>query len=63
MFWFAYLYRRMPTRALYAVGFIAMGIAIEFLQGFTGRHFEVADMAANTVGVLLGWGVARVVFR
>lgn len=58
MAWFAYLYRRAPTRALYAAGFVGMGIAIEFLQGLTGRHFEVADMFANTLGVILGWGAA-----
>ena len=63
MFWFAFLYRRAPTRALYAVGFIAMGIAIEFIQPYTGRHFEVADMVADALGVLLGWGVALAVFR
>ncbi len=63
MFWFAFLYRRTPTRALYAVAFIAMGVAIEFIQPFTGRQFEAADMAANALGVLLGWGVALVVFR
>jgi glycopeptide antibiotics resistance protein len=64
MFWFGHLYRRTPTRALYAVGFIAMGIAIEFIQGASGfRHYEVADMAANALGVLFGWGVALVLFR
>ncbi|HUQ74878.1 MAG TPA: VanZ family protein [Burkholderiales bacterium] len=63
MFWFAFLYRRTRTRALYAAGFIAMGVAIEFLQGFTGRHFEVADMFANTLGVLLGAGAALVLLR
>ena len=62
MFWFALLYRPTRTRALYAAGFVAMGVAIEFLQGFTGRHFEVADMLANTVGVVLGWAVALMWF-
>jgi VanZ family protein len=63
MFWFAFLYRRTPTRALYAAGFIAMGIAIEFIQPYTGRNFEVADMLADALGVFLGWGAALVVFR
>jgi VanZ family protein len=63
MFWFAYLYRRTPTRALYAAGFIAMGVAIEFIQPYTGRHFELADMLADALGVALGWGVALTVFR
>jgi hypothetical protein len=58
MLWFALLYPGTRTRMLYAAGFVAMGIAIELLQPYTGRHFEPADMLANTLGVLLGWGVA-----
>lgn len=61
MFWFALLYRRTPTRAWYAIGFVAMGIAIEFIQPYTGRDFEWADMLADGVGVVLGWGAALVV--
>jgi VanZ family protein len=61
MLWFAFLYRRTPTRALYAVAFIAMGVVIEFIQPYTGRQFEPADMLANTVGVLIGWGIALLV--
>jgi len=54
MFWFARLYaRRLP----WAAGFIAMGIGLEFVQAAGGyRTLEVLDMAANTAGVLLGWG-------
>jgi glycopeptide antibiotics resistance protein len=38
-----------------------MGIAIEFLQRMTGyRTFDVLDMVANAVGVLLGWAAALV---
>ena len=59
MFWFCQLYARRATRAAYAVAFVAMGIALEFIQGATGyRSYEVFDMVANTVGVLLGWGLA-----
>jgi VanZ family protein len=29
-------------------------VALEFLQGYTGRYFEYADMVANTTGVVLG---------
>ena len=61
MLWFALLYRSTSARVLYAAGFVAMGVAIEFLQPLTGRHFEPADMLANTIGVLLGWGVALLV--
>ena len=58
MFWFAALY---PARRLvFAIGFIALGIALELAQGMSGyRTFDVLDMAANTAGVLAGWGAAR----
>jgi VanZ family protein len=56
MFWFAQLY---AARVFYAAGFVAMGVALEFLQAQTGyRSYEVLDMAANTLGVLLGWTAA-----
>ena len=59
MVWFAQLDARQRTRIGYAVGFIALGIALEFAQGFTDyRVFEVADMVANATGVLLGWLIA-----
>ena len=59
MFWFCVLYRPLRARAFYAAGFIAMGIALEFVQGWLGyRSFEVADMAANTAGVLASWGIS-----
>ncbi len=58
MFWFCFLYRAPTTRLGYAALWIAMGIALEFAQGATGtRSFELADMAANSLGVLLGWGI------
>lgn len=56
MFWFAQLYARRATRAGWAVAFISMGIALEFVQGMTDyRTFEVADMVADATGVLIGW--------
>jgi len=59
MLWFALLYLGRNLRILYAAGFIAMGIGLEFLQGHLGyRSFEVFDMYANTLGVLLGWAAA-----
>jgi len=62
MFWFCVSYRPLRVRAFYAAGFIAMGIALEFVQGWLGyRSFEVADMVANTAGVGLGWSVALMV--
>ena len=59
MLWFAALYPKRLTRIAYALGFVAMGITLEFLQAHLGyRTFEVLDMFANTLGVLLGWAVA-----
>jgi VanZ family protein len=57
-YWFGQFYSY-STRAAYALGFIAMGIALEFAQGALGyRSLELADMAANTLGVAAGWGAA-----
>jgi len=59
MFWFSRLYLQRSTRMAYALGFIAMGVGLEFLQGHLGyRTYEVFDMYANTLGVLLGWAAA-----
>ena len=61
MFWFARLYR---NRIAYAAGFIAMGVGLEFAQGALGyRTYEVFDMYANTIGVLMGWAGALLVGR
>ena len=54
-FWFGQLYARLATRAAYATGFIAMGVALEFVQRALGyRSFEVLDMVADAIGVVLG---------
>lgn len=64
MFWFCQLYRNSWTRLGYAAGFIALGIALEFVQRALGyRSFEVADMIADGLGVLAGWAVALFVPR
>lgn len=60
MFWFAQLYRG-RGRVAYAAGFVAMGVGLEFVQGQLGyRTYEVFDMCANSLGVLLGWGLALI---
>lgn len=59
MVWFSNLYENSIPRVILATGFVAMGIALEFVQGWTGfRTFEIADMAANASGVLVGWALA-----
>jgi VanZ family protein len=64
MLWFCLLYLRTRTRAAYAAGLIAMGVALEFIQGALGyRSFELLDMAANTTGVALGWAAVAALER
>jgi VanZ family protein len=64
MLWFALLYSGRNARLAYAAGFIAMGVGLEFVQRALGyRSFEVQDMVADGVGVLLGWAIALAVPR
>ena len=59
MIWFANLYGVLPARIVIAIGFVAMGIALEYVQRTTGyRTFDVSDMAANAAGVATGWLLA-----
>ena len=52
MFWFANFFVTLSRRGMLAIGFVALGIALEFVQGWTGyRTFEVADRAAHALGV------------
>ena len=58
MFWFAGLYRRGYWPRL-AIGFILLGVALEYLQGLTGyRSYDPLDMLANSLGVAVGAGLA-----
>jgi VanZ family protein len=55
MHWYAQVYARRMRWPLAAL-FILLGMLLEALQGLTpARHFDPADMLANTTGVLLGW--------
>lgn len=59
MFWFCQLYPTRHARIGYALGFVAMGIVLEFVQRATGyRSFELWDMAADGAGALIGWLLA-----
>lgn len=54
-FWFVQLERATSRRILYGVIFVVLGALLEWIQGFSPiRHFDLHDMVANTVGVLLG---------
>ena len=55
MAWFAQLYHDRFQRNMIALVFVFMGVTLEYIQSFDpARMFELADMLANTIGVLLG---------
>ncbi len=59
MGWFMQIYRGKRAGFLLAMIFIVMGVSLEFLQDLGGeRYFEVADMFANTLGVLIAWALS-----
>ncbi|NIP99328.1 MAG: VanZ family protein [Nitrospinaceae bacterium] len=58
MLWFAQLYPR-SRYGILVVAFIVLGILLEYLQSLTGyRKGDWADVAANSFGTLLSWGMA-----
>ena len=60
MGWFIQIYHSRKSHLVLATSFILMGVVLEFLQGLgQTRMFEVADMVANSIGVLLTWLVAN----
>jgi VanZ family protein len=46
-----------PAVFWWAVGLVAMGGALEIIQGMTGRDADVFDELANTLGVLTGLAI------
>ena len=60
MGWFAQIYHLKKQRLIYALFFIALGVALEFVQSFDpARMAEFADMVANTSGVLIAILITR----
>ena len=56
MGWFVQIYHHNKSKLLWAAFFISMGISLEFIQGWSGvRFFEVNDMLANGLGVMIAW--------
>ncbi|MFW2372937.1 MAG: VanZ family protein, partial [Gammaproteobacteria bacterium] len=54
MGWFVQIYSKYSQRLFWTLFFVALGIALEYLQALGGvRYFEWADMLANSTGVLL----------
>lgn len=63
MFWFSQIYHIKKQRLFYAVALVLMGILMEYIQSFDpARTYEIEDMVANTVGVLIGILLSRNVF-
>lgn len=61
MGWFAQLYHLKKQRLIYALGFVAMGVAMEYIQSFDpARMAEFADMVANTSGVLIALLITKI---
>ncbi len=59
MGWFSHLHEGRRRRIGLALGLVAMGTALEVIQGATGyRTTDLADAIANTLGVCLGWLLA-----
>lgn len=59
------LFAHARLRLLAMAGLVALGIGIEIAQeALTAtRRADLADVGANTLGVLLGWGVQRTRLR
>ena len=59
-YWFAMLeIANVNKRRVAMFALILLGILLEFLQGLTAhRTFDVGDMLANTLGVLIGGLIA-----
>jgi VanZ family protein len=54
--WFAQPYTALRQRIWLALGMVVLGIGLEYAQRAIGyRSFEVADMAADALGVAIGW--------
>jgi VanZ family protein len=56
MNWFCQLYDGRGRRIALAAGFVALGIALELVQGMTDyRTADPMDALANAAGVMIGW--------
>lgn len=60
MLWFGFIYLRGKRYMRVGIVFIAMGIALELIQGMLDyRSFSYLDMGSNACGVMIGWLLAR----
>lgn len=54
MFWFAQIYRGVGQRIAIALALCALGIGLEYVQGWVGRDFAYSDMRDDAIGVAAG---------
>ena len=54
MFWFSQIYRKPLPRVGIAVGFLALGIGLEYVQAMIGRDFAYTDMRDDGIGIAIG---------
>lgn len=58
-FWFMQIYHIRHYVIAWVALFLCLGLTMEYLQGFNPyRYGETADMAANTLGVMAGFGLS-----
>ena len=58
-FWLCQIYRCAKSRVVVIAALTALGVGLEYVQGWTGyRTFEVLDMLCDGAGVLSGWLLA-----
>jgi VanZ family protein len=63
-FWFLQIYHIRHHVIVLVVLFFCLGMTMEYLQGFdTNRYSEVADMIANSLGVMAGVGLSLTPLR
>ena len=63
-FWFMQIYHIRHHVIRWVVFFFCLGMLLEYLQGFdSNRYSEVADVFANTLGVIAGVGLAMTPLR
>ncbi len=61
-FWWCALTGTIRAKLSWMLGLAAMGVLIEMLQGASGyRKFELADIVANSLGVICGGVLATVI--
>jgi len=61
MYWWAQLLVVTRSRLWLAAGLIGLGVALEYMQGWTGwRTFDYFDMLADAVGIMAGWILAMI---